>query len=505
MSHWRWTGLALAFLLALLLLGGARRGAAGPDPTPTDTLPVLPDSLTRWLDSLGDDSLLVQVAVMDVADTSLLYGRHAELRHTPASLTKLITSAAALETWSPRMRLTTRAGFEASKVRWDKRRKLRIAETLWVEAAGDPSLSRRDLVRLFQLVWAEGVDRVEKIHILPERFGPDLLGPGWMWDDAGSPYFARPSLLTVQGNSMWAEAGSAGWELPGGALLSIRQEAASRGAEPRLDRPERERRDRFTFVAPLLSPSPPKAKARWWVHPPEPACSVEHPDSLFRSVVFEAAQEVFQATCTPQLDWRSPLPKGVAWLRHVGPPLEQLLDSVLTESWNLGAENVFQRLAVERPVQGLSNWERAGQLTRDLLRDSLGVGGWLRQVDGSGLSRYNAVAPRQFVQLLCAMERRHPGRLVALMPDAGQGTLRKTPPKLAPGTRLAAKTGTLTGVTGLAGYLLKEDKPRLAFCVMITGQRAGGTGIRLRNHIVQRLSAWLAQQADKSVSGPPAS
>lgn len=500
MTRWRWTSLALVPVAALLLLSGARMRAAGPVPAPPAARAAFPDSLRTWLDGLGDDSLLVQVAVMDVSDTTLLYGRHAEMRHTPASLMKLITSSVALETWSPRTRLVTRAGFEPAKVRVDKRKGLRIAETLWVEAAGDPSLSRRDLVRLFQLVWAEGVDRVEAIRILPDTYGPELLGPGWMWDDAGSPYFARPSLLTVQGNSLWAEAGGAGWELPGSALLAVDRQAAPRDAEPRLDRQWEDRRDRFTFVAPLLAPVPAPRKTRWWVHPPEPACSVEHPDSLFRSACFEAAQEVFQATCRPQLDWRSPLPKGVAWLRHVGPPLEQVLDSVLTESWNLGAENVFQRLAVEKPVKGLSNWERAGQITRDILRDSLGVDGWLRQVDGSGLSRYNAVAPRQFAQLLSAMERRHPGRLAARMPDSGQGTLRKSPPPVAKGVRLAAKTGTLTGVTGLAGYLMTEGRPHLGFCVLITGQRAGGSGIRLRNQIVQRLSTWQAQREKLAAS-----
>jgi len=497
MAPLRWIALALLpLVLLLLVLGGPRSRAAAVPEAKVPAVRQLPDSLRNWLDALGDDSLLVQVAVLDLRDQSLLYARHAEMRHTPASLMKIITASAALESWSPRTRLLTRAAFEPAKVRVERRTGLRVAECLWVDPAGDPSLKRQDLERLFQQVWAEGVDRVQSIRILPNTYGPELQGPGWMWDDAGSPTYARPSLLTVGGNSVWAEVQGGVWEVPGSALLDMRQEAAPRGSGARLEREWRARRERFTFMAPLLPKDAPRSSTRWWVHPPEPACSVEHPDSLFRSACFEAAQQVFQATCKPELDWRSPLPKGLAWLRHAGPPLEQVLDSVLTESWNLGAENIFQRLASERPLPGISAWERAGQITRDIVRDSLGVQGWMRQVDGSGLSRYNAVAPRQFVELLAAMERRHPGRLAGLMPDAGEGTLRKSPPALAKGVRLAAKTGTLSGVTGLAGYLRQADRPRLAFCVLITGQRAGSTGIRLRNQVVQRLSQWLSATGD---------
>ena len=487
--RWRWA------LLAVLLTAGGHPVTPAPlASTPAAPPAALPDSLVRWLDGLGGDSLQIQLAVADLAspDGTLLYSRLGELRQTPASLMKLVTASAALELWGPRHRLVTRAGYDPALVTEDRRTGISHAEALWVQPAGDPTLSRQDLVRLFQQIWEEGVDRVDRVRILPDRFDPLRLGPGWMWDDAGGAYAARPSLLTVQGNSLFAQSGPGGWELPGSALMSVETEPAARGATARLERDWPHARDRFAFMAPLLSAGPPPRSGRWWVRPPEPACNVEYPDSLFRSVCFEAAQQVFQAAAPPSLDWIAAPRPGFAWHRHAGPPLVQVLDSMLTESWNLGAECVFQGLAAAFPLRGVPGWERAAGLCREVLLDSLGVTDWYRQVDGSGMSRYNAVSPRQFVQVLRAMERRHPGLLAGLLPHPGEGTLSTAAPHLPAGVGLAAKTGTLRGVTGLAGYLTRQDRPRLAFCLLITGQGSARSAVQLRNEMTARLAAWLA-------------
>jgi D-alanyl-D-alanine carboxypeptidase len=491
MRHWWW------LLPGLLMAAGGRLDhpsspqAAAMAAAP---LPALPDSLVQWLDRQGGQALLVQLAILDLADTTgaLLYGRQAEQRQTPASLIKLCTAALAYELQGPRHRLLTRAGYDPAALVVNPHTGRRRAGALYVQPAGDPTLKRRDLVRLFQHVWQDGVDEVGELRIMPNSFDPLRLGPGWMWDDGSDPFTARPSLLTVQGNSLVAEPGPVAWDIPGSALLDLRQEPAARNVPASLERDWPAARDRFVFLSPLLPADLKPRSGRWWVRPPEPACNVEYPDSLFRSVCHEAAQEVFGTTRPPRLNWTGALPRGMAWFRHAGPPLVQVLDSMLTESWNLGAECLFQGVAAERPQPGKGGWERAALLAQEVMRDSLGVTDWLRQVDGSGLSRYNAVAPRQFVQLLAGMERRHPGQLAALLPRPGEGTLRVSPPLLPAGVDLAAKTGTLRGVSSLAGYLGTGGPPRVAFCLIITGQQSAAQALRVRNEILVRLAAWLA-------------
>lgn len=496
------TGLSLAALAPRAGNRPAAPGEAASDPAvaadsthvPADVPSVLPDSLTALLDALGGDSLLVQISVAELTDTGprWLYGRMAELRQTPASVTKLATAAVALELWPPEHRFSTRVAWDPAELEFRKRSRQSQVKHLWVEPGGDPTLSRADLRGLFLQVWQAGIDKVEgPVVVLPDRFGPARLGPGWMWDDEAAPYAARPSQLTVQGNALFPMAGPSGWELPGSALLRVTREELAAGSPARLTRDWEHGRDDFRFLAPPPPPPAPSAP-RWRVRPPEPACSVEHPDSLFRSVVHEAALDVFDLRKPPLLGGALALPAAPVWKTHFSPPLAQILDSILTESWNLGAECVFQALPLGRGDGRGSNWERAAALVEQVLADSLHVGGWRRQVDGSGLSRYNAYAPRQVVELLAASERRHPGLLKDLLPGNGQGTLRQQPPRLPDGVRLAAKTGSLRGVTALAGHLERERGPRLAFCLIVTGHPSLTPGLKARNAAVEALARWLA-------------
>ena len=92
----------------------------------------------------------------------------------------------------------------------------------------------------------------------------------------------------------------------------------------------------------------------------------------------------------------------------------------------------------------------------------------LSQADGSGLSRYNLVAPAFLVALL-EHEARTPNAAVyyAALPVAGRdgtlaGRMRGT---LAEGN-VHAKTGTLSGVRSLSGYLTTAAGERMAFSII---------------------------------------
>lgn len=92
----------------------------------------------------------------------------------------------------------------------------------------------------------------------------------------------------------------------------------------------------------------------------------------------------------------------------------------------------------------------------------------LSQADGSGLSRYNLVAPAFLVALL-EHEARSPHAAVyyAALPVAGRdgtlaGRMRGTPAE----GNVHAKTGTLSGVRSLSGYLTTAAGERMAFSII---------------------------------------
>ena len=89
-------------------------------------------------------------------------------------------------------------------------------------------------------------------------------------------------------------------------------------------------------------------------------------------------------------------------------------------------------------------------------------------VDGSGLSRYNLIAPVDQVRLLkkCVDEFGW-DRMIALLPTGGEGTLEEWyVPDEGESPYIFAKTGTLSNNHNLSGYLITRSGKRMIFSFM---------------------------------------
>jgi serine-type D-Ala-D-Ala carboxypeptidase/endopeptidase (penicillin-binding protein 4) len=96
-------------------------------------------------------------------------------------------------------------------------------------------------------------------------------------------------------------------------------------------------------------------------------------------------------------------------------------------------------------------------------------------VDGCGLSRYNLFTPRDFVSVLTSMYKEYPTeRLYSIFPTGGKGTLRNYYKQ----QFVHAKTGTLTGVVSLSGYLVTKQNKTLVFSVLVNNHNNSATAVR---------------------------
>jgi D-alanyl-D-alanine carboxypeptidase/D-alanyl-D-alanine-endopeptidase (penicillin-binding protein 4) len=90
--------------------------------------------------------------------------------------------------------------------------------------------------------------------------------------------------------------------------------------------------------------------------------------------------------------------------------------------------------------------------------------------DGSGLSRYNYLTASALVSLLTHVWRteRIRGPFVAELPVAGQdGTLDLRMRGTALAGNVQAKTGTLSNVRALSGYVARADGEKLVFSIIV--------------------------------------
>lgn len=161
-------------------------------------------------------------------------------------------------------------------------------------------------------------------------------------------------------------------------------------------------------------------------------------------------------------------PRGSRQLAAVwSAPLAQIVQRTLEVSDNEAAEVLFRHVALATGRPG--SFAAASTAVADVL-GRLGVDlGRSRIADGSGLSRENRLSPQTLLSVIAmAADDEHPElrRVVTGLPAAGfNGSLTyrfETGAKQGLG-RVRAKTGTLSGVHGLAGVVTGRDGTPLGF------------------------------------------
>ena len=170
--------------------------------------------------------------------------------------------------------------------------------------------------------------------------------------------------------------------------------------------------------------------------------------------------------------------------------LRDILLPMMKDSDNLYAESVFYQAAstvASRPATAAHG--------RQAVKETLGRAGvkdiQYRIADGSGLSLYNYVTPELMVKLLIYAYR-HRNIYIELFPSlpvAGQdGTLKKRMVKSPANGRVRAKTGTVTGVTTLAGYCASLNGHMLVFSIMNQGTLKIAEGRNFQDQVCEILS-----------------
>lgn len=158
--------------------------------------------------------------------------------------------------------------------------------------------------------------------------------------------------------------------------------------------------------------------------------------------------------------------EAVALARVESPTIARIAQLVNRPSDNFMAEMLLKALGARD--------DRAGSTAAGaaVVRAQLGrlAVPW-QVVDGSGLARSNRVSPQATVRLLQLMEDGVVGEeFVESLPVAGRsGTLRRRMRGTAAQGRCRAKTGTLRGVSNLAGYCQARNGHTLAFAFLMNG------------------------------------
>ena len=169
--------------------------------------------------------------------------------------------------------------------------------------------------------------------------------------------------------------------------------------------------------------------------------------------------------------------------------MEDVMIKMMKESDNLYAESVYYQLAASGGVKRATA-DRARQWERKLV-SRLGLNpGEYRFADGSGLSLYNYVTSELMVQLLryAFQNKELYIRLTNTLPIAGvDGTLESRMKGAFTKGNVRAKTGTVSGISSLAGYCTAANGHQLAFCIINQGVLRTASGRNFQDKVCTML------------------
>ena len=169
--------------------------------------------------------------------------------------------------------------------------------------------------------------------------------------------------------------------------------------------------------------------------------------------------------------------------------INDIMVQMLKDSDNLYAESMFFQLAADKK-KGIG-WKDCAEVVESIISKTGVPTSYAKVADGSGLSLYNYVTPSLHVAMLrYAYHYQHIfNPLFACLPISGvDGTLEKRMTSGAAYQKVHAKTGTVTGVSALAGYVIASNGHLLAFSIINNGNRTSAEGRAFQDRVCEVLA-----------------
>jgi serine-type D-Ala-D-Ala carboxypeptidase/endopeptidase (penicillin-binding protein 4) len=353
-----------------------------------------------------------------------------------------------------------------------------IRGDLVVRGTGDPMIgtlpaSRTSMTAIADALWQQGVRRINgRIIGDDDAYADEPLGEGWAWDDVSFTYSAPIGPLIYNENSATITV-TPGMS-PGMAVSASivdRDTGLTLANQLTTGAPD-------SAVSIDMTRAPGSAALK--LHGSVPAngnattveAAVPNPTLYFASALRSAlvARGIVVRGGAADIDAApaGPLPAGVpALLTWPSASLADIGKRLMKVSQNLYAETLLRGLAVSN---GHAATAREGE---DIVGSTLkawGVAeGGIVVADGSGLSRYNLVSATSLVRVLTHVyqdPRLKDGWMDAMPVGGVDGTLGRRLKDTPAAGRVHAKTGSLSGVRALSGYVQTAEGEWIAFSML---------------------------------------
>ncbi|HEY3379621.1 MAG TPA: D-alanyl-D-alanine carboxypeptidase/D-alanyl-D-alanine-endopeptidase [Armatimonadota bacterium] len=477
------------YILILLLLCLALTVHATP---PAQLGSAIDQFITDFRGHAGCRNAKVGVVVRSLDDGSLWYAKRADALFIPASTAKLVTASLALQYLTADYRFSTRLLTDGNLTPDGT-----LHGNLIVQGGGDPTLLSEDLYACVQeLATGNSTTGLGAITHITGRIlldgscfpctGPQW-GPGWEDSDLLWSYAAPACALSCNRNALRVMARGT----TPGTSAAVSLEPAT-GLYTVVNRTKTStavtagsltvsRTGTRLLIAGLVAPDVELSER----------ISIPNPEGFLTEQLTRALTSVgitlsaTPETCAPSSAERTLL------VSHQSAPLADVLTLMLKDSDNHIAEQLRWTLLAQQSAP-LPSAKRYANLLHEFACQLAVKSSTLQLVDGSGLSRLSHVSPATLVQVLVTQAASPSFDVLwQALPIAGvDGTMQHRLQGTAADGNVHAKTGTMRGVSSLAGYVTSARGERLAFAVMVNGYSSGAAFARtLQDAVANYLAA----------------
>lgn len=420
------------------------------------------------------DGAVTGVTVRHAETGEILFAENGDTRLHPASNMKLLTAAAALETLGADYRFRTEVLTDGRKTG------VVLQGNLYLKGKGDPTLLKADLDQFAKDLKAQGIRNIKGNLVGDDTWYDDVrLSQDLNWSD--EPFYtgAQVSALTLSSNEDY-DAGTVIVEVTpakkakGKALVSVspktdyvkivnRTKMVSAGETKQITI-EREHGSNRIIVEGNMPVD--GTLSRSWASVWEPT---GYALEVFRSALneqgikfigkseekFEAAPEHAQVLVTKD-----------------SMPLAELLIPFMKLSNNGHGEVLTKEMG--KVVHGEGSWDKGLEVMGDVVAE-LGVNqDTILLRDGSGMSHKNLIPSNDLTELLFEAQNKswfpafyHSLPVAGISERLVGGTLRNRMTTEPAKGNVTAKTGSITGVSTLSGYVTSLDGEELIFSILI--------------------------------------
>ena len=412
----------------------------------------------------------IGIKMVSIKSGKTLYELNSEKLFTPASNIKLFTLATALHYLGENHVFKTRV--------------YKYKDNLILKGSGDPDLSVKELDSLAYRT-SKFISTVDTLFLDASQMDSTYYGNGWMWDEGSWWYAAPVNALSLNDNCIDFIISPGKLGKPANVKTypetnyisylnnskTVRQ--TNNFKKISIIRDWKNKKNNFTISGNLHPNAIPDTLRR----------NIENP-SLYTGTIFKKLLKKYGVS-VKQVSTLFTNKKGNQIASHSSKGLLHSSKNLMNESDNLTAELFIKKIGSINNNQG--NWKNGLSKMKSFLNDSVGIDTTqIRIADGSGLSRYNLVNASEITKFLeWIFKSQYKKDFISCLPNGGmkKGTMENR--LNTAGERIRVKTGGLSGITNISGYIFSKKYGPIAFSILTSGYVGNSNPFRaLQDNII---------------------